>query len=243
MLKDLEIDGIYVVHAKKSEDRKKRIEKLFNELDLAGEFVTDGDPTNFSEKLLQRYFIGNIEAILSKGIISCTLNHFLCYEKAVAKADRYALVFENDPYFLGDFIKKIEAVAKEAASLEPGFIISLENTSLEFPSYRETSKGRLLYEANRPRCAGAYLIDLKAAKDMLENLKTVKCGEVIDLWHRTVIRNKVVKMYWAHPPLVEQGSHNGLMYSSISGRGSGLVRRVKWLSQKFYKMYMLRWFR
>jgi glycosyl transferase family 25 len=100
-----------------------------------------------------------------------------------------------------------------------------------------------LYEAAAGRCAGAYLIDLQAAKNMLEDLKVNKCNRVIDWWHNDLIERKVIKMYWAHPPLTEQGSFNGVLPSSVSARANGSIRRFKWLAQKFYKMYLLRWFR
>ena len=76
-------------------------------------------------------------------------------------------------------------------------------------------------------------------KDAIEQ----KCGKVIDWWHNDMIDRKIIKMYWAHPPLTEQGSFNGKLNSSISIRNNGQIRRFRWLFQKFYKMYILRIFR
>jgi glycosyl transferase family 25 len=166
----------------------------------------------------------------------------LSYEKIVKNKNKFALVFENDPFFLGDFLKKIEQVANEAKTLEPGFIISLENSTFRFPSVRRIKKGKYLYEAPFGRMAGAYMIDQKAAADILQNLKTEKCCQVIDWWHNTLIDHNIIKMYWAHPPLVEQGSHNGRMSSTISSKNKGYIRRLKWDIQKFYKTYISRWF-
>jgi glycosyl transferase, family 25 len=244
VLKDFGIDGIYIVHAKSGyEVHEQRINDIFGKLHLDYEFVSDGDISNFNPGLLQKYFCNEIDSVLSKGVLSCTLNHIMCYEKIVKNQNRYALVFENDPFFLGDFLKKIKLIANEANSLEPGFIISLENTTLKFPDFRKVKKGKYLYEASYGRAAGAYLIDLKGAKDILENVKTNKCCQVIDWWHNTLIDNKVVRMYWAHPAFVEQGSHNGLMSSTISSKNKSYGRRFRWNAQKFYKMYIYRWFK
>ncbi len=244
MLKDFGIDGIYIVHAKSGyEVHEQRINDIFGKLHLDYEFVSDGDISNFNPGLLQKYFCNEIDSVLSKGVLSCTLNHIICYEKIVKNQNRYALVFENDPFFLGDFLKKIKLIANEANSLEPGFIISLENTTLKFPDFRKVKKGKYLYEASYGRAAGAYLIDLKGAKDILENVKTNKCCQVIDWWHNTLIDNKVIRMYWAHPAFVEQGSHNGLMSSTISSKNKSYGRRFRWNAQKFYKMYIYRWFK
>jgi len=244
MLKDFGIEGIYIVHAKKGyEIHEQRINEIFSKLNLEYEFVTEGDISNFNKQILQKYFCNEIENKLSQGVLSCTLNHILSYEKIVRNNNKYALVFENDPFFLGDFLKNIKRVANEANSLEPGFIISLENTTLKFPDFRKVKKGKYLYEASFGRAAGAYLIDLKAAKDILENLKTEKCCQVIDWWHNTLIDHKIIKMYWAHPAFVEQGSHNGKLSSTISSKNKSRGRRWRWKAQKFYKMYIYRWFK
>jgi len=244
MLKDVGIEGIYIVHAKRGyEIHEQRINEIFGKLKLDYEFVTDGDISNFTPELLQKYFCPEIETKLSKGIISCTLNHILSYEKMVKNQNQLALVFENDPFFLGDFIKKVKQIAVEAKDLKPGFIISLENTTLRFPDFRKVKKGNHIYEADFGRAAGAYLIDLEAAKNILEDLNTQKCCQVIDWWHNTMIDRKVIKMYWAHPAFVEQGSHNGMLSSTISSKKKSYGRRLRWKAQKFYKLYIYRWFK
>jgi glycosyl transferase, family 25 len=244
MVKQFGIDGIYIIHAKKGyEMHEKRARQLFEKNDLEFEFVTDGDPSCFTDELLNKYFSDDIGQILKEGILSCTLNHILSYEKMVKHNNRYALVFENDPFFIGDFTKQIEKIAKEADSLPPGFIISLENTTLEFPRFKDLKPGRLLYPARAGRCAGAYLIDLEGAKKILEDLKTTKCKQVIDWWHNAMIDRGVIKMYWTHPPITEQGSHNGLLSSTISTQSKSVRRRISWLAQKYYKTYITHWFK
>ncbi|MEO6728480.1 MAG: glycosyltransferase family 25 protein [Candidatus Dojkabacteria bacterium] len=239
-----DIEGIYVIHAKRGyEIHEERLNKIFRDFNLDFEFVTEGDPTLFTQKILNKYFCPDIKSKLKPGILSCTLNHILSYERIVENDNKYALIFENDPFFIGDFKNKMKAVLEEAKQLKSGFIISLENTSLEFPSKKELKKDQLLYPADHGRCAGAYLMDLEAAKNILLDLKTNKCCEVIDWWHNTLIRNGVVKILWAHPPLTEQGSHNGLMNSTISSKNKNMIRRMKWLVQKFYKTNIYRHFK
>jgi len=244
MLEQFGIEGIYIVHAKKGyEKHEDRINKLFTKLGLHFEFVTDGDPSNFSPDIINKYFSEDIYQILSPGILSCTLNHILSYERMVKNNNRFALVFENDPFFLGDFVKKIEKIATEAKTLQPGFLISLENTMLKFPLYKQVRKGQLLYPATYGRCAGAYLLDLQAAKDILKELETNKCSQVIDWWHNTLIDRKVVNMFWAEPPITEQGSHNGKLSAGISTKQNSLLRQFSWMAQKYYKTYVTRLFK
>ncbi len=242
VLAEFGIEGIYVVHAKTGyELHESRINTLFAQHGLKHEFVTDGDPSCFSDKLLNKYFSPDIKNILPTGALSCTLNHILAYERIIHNHNKYALVFENDPFFLGNFCRKTEQITREADTLEPGFIISLENTTLRFPPLNKTKRGRFLYEASFGRAAGAYLIDLKAARDTLQHLQKNKCEQVIDWWHNTLITEKVIRMYWAHPPLTEQCSHNGLLCSTISSKNRSIVRRIRWITQKYYKMYVSRW--
>jgi len=238
------ISGIYIVHVLNGyELHEERINRLFGEMGLEFEFVTDGDPASFGSGILNKYFVPGITEKLSTGVLSCTLNHILSYEKALQHNNRYALIFENDPFFLGDFVEKIKSVAAEADTLPPGFVISLENTSLEFPGTRQLKKGKLLYPAKRGRCAGAYLVDIAAVKNILLDLQTHKCAQVIDWWHNDLIDRGIIKMYWADPPLTEQGSHNGLMSSTISSKNRNTKRRIAWLLQKYYKTYIARWFK
>lgn len=236
---NLQIDGVYVIHAKKGyEVHEQRIVKLFHENNISFEFVTEGDPADFTDNILDKYFTKNVQQKLSKGALSCTLNHVLAYKKIVERNNKYALVFENDPFFLGNFSKKLTALQKEVEGLNGSFIISLENSTLRFPSYFQVKKDKHLYRANSGRMAGAYLINLQAARAILKDLETNKCDDVIDWWHNDLINRGVIKMYWAHPPLTEQGSHNGYLHSTISSKPESFKRRIAWLISKGYKMYI-----
>jgi glycosyl transferase family 25 len=243
--KEIGIDGIYVVHALKGYEHheKRLIQILKQEYGLDFEFVTEGDTSIWTDELINRYFNPVIKENFAPGVLSCTLNHILSYERIIKNGNKYAIIFENDPFFLGDFPEKIKKIVNEANQLEEGFIVSLENTSLEFPSWRKTKKGKYLYDAKTVRCAGAYMIDQKAAQKMLDDLKQNKCSMVIDWWLDNLISRNIIKLYWAHPPLTEQGSHNGKMSSTISSKAKGKIRRFKWLAQKYYKMYLLRLFK
>ncbi len=242
MLSDLGIEGIYIIHVKKGyEKHEQRINELFKRLNFDYIFITEGDPENFTKEMLNNYF--SVDEKFPKGQLSCTLNHIFAYEQVLANKNKYALIFENDPFFLGDFIKKIKNIVDEIEKKSlSGFIISLENTSLRFPSYRMANNHKFLYRANSGRCAGAYLIDFKGAENIINELKNNKCNTIIDTWHNILTDRGVIKMYWAHPPLVEQGSHNGLLNSVISSKQKSIIRRIQWLSQKYYKTYIRRLF-
>lgn len=243
ILTELFNKGIYVIHALKGyEYHEKRIIELFGKMNMSFEFVTDGDPQNFDKIILQDYFVNDIKSKLSEGVLSCTLNHIYAFQNIVDDSLPYGLIFENDPFFLGDFKPKLSKVINEMVDLKPGFIISLENTSFRQPSVWDTQKGKHLYQATNCRHTAAYIIDNAAARAILEEIKTNKCTNVIDWWQDELIAKKVVKMYWAFPSLVEEGSHNGQMCSTISTKKSSLFRRISWFLQKQMKMSVSRLF-
>lgn len=235
--------GIYVIHALNGyECHEKRITELFGKNGMNFEFVTDGDPTNFNENIIEKFFIPDIKSKLSAGVLSCTLNHIYALEKIVEENLEYALIFENDPFFLGNFVSKLKKVLIEMELLENGFIISLENTSLRQPSYWDTKKGKYLYQASKCRQTGAYIIDQKGANNILNDLKVNKCNNVVDWWQDELIERNIIKMYWAYPSLVEEGSHNGHLSSTISSQNRSRYRRIAWNIQKIYKLYIKRLF-
>ncbi len=243
MIEKLLKEGVLVIHALKGyEYHEKRIIDLFEKNGMSYEFVTDGDPIYFNQKILEKYFTPNIQSILSAGVLSCTLNHIFALEKIIEKDLDYALIFENDPFFLGNFVENLKEFVGEIENLEKGFMISLENSTLRFPSFWEVKKNKHLYQAKTCRMSGAYIIDKQGAINILNELKSNKCPTVIDGWHDQLIEKNIVKMFWANPPLVEEGSHNGHLYATISTKPRSTYRRNAWLVQKFYKMYIRRAF-
>lgn len=243
MIEKLLQQGVFVVHALKGyEYHEKRLIDLFGQNNISFEFVTDGDPIYFTDHILKKYFVPNIQSILSAGVLSCTLNHIYCLEKIVERNLDYALIFENDPFFLGDFVTDLSKLADEIENLEPGFMISLENSTLRLPSYWDVKKNKHLYQASTCRMSGSYIIDRQGALAILNEIQINKCPTVIDGWHDQLIQQRVIKMFWAHPPLVEEGSHNGHLNATISTKPRSIFRRIAWASQKFYKLYIRRLF-
>lgn len=232
---------IYVIHAIKGyEYQEEYVKSLFAEYNLNFTFVYDGDPSLTNREILKNYFSEEFIDSASVGGMSCTLNHMFAYRKLIESNSRYALVFENDPCFLPNFTKNLNRVYSEIEQLPRGFIISIENTTLTFPSFFQMRKNKVFYRADSGRMAGAYVIDRKGAEKAIEDLQLNKCSDIIDWWHNRLISRNVLDMYWAHPPLVEQGSHNGKMSGSLSAKEKSISRRLRWLARKYYRLYILR---
>jgi len=69
-----------------------------------------------------------------------------------------------------------------------------------------------------------------------------KCGHLPDWLHNELIEKGILKMYWAHPPIIEQGSHNGILSSSISSKAKSNKRIVRWKLRRFLKTVIGRLF-
>ncbi len=168
------IKDIYIIHSKKGcEIHEARLKNILEKENIKYQFVMDGDVSNFSPDLLNKYFCIGIENKLKTEVVSCTLNHILAYKKMVEDNIPLAIVLENDPFFIGNFADQIEKIYNEIKNIRKGVIISLENTTLEFPSFWQTKKNKYLYAAKISRYAGAYIIDLKAATEFCMKLKII----------------------------------------------------------------------
>jgi GR25 family glycosyltransferase involved in LPS biosynthesis len=234
--KELGIDHVYVVHAPKGYERheKRLYDILGQQYGFDFEFLG-----NDSEELVPYYFVENIDRVMNRGAIMCSLNHIMFYETMIKKGDNVALILEDDPFFSKHFLKYLRLIVAESQTLQPGFFISLENSTLKFPRRKEIKKGKYIYDASQGRCAGAYLIDAVAARNIIERLKQHKCDKVIDHWHNDLVSENIFKMYWAHPTCVEQGSISGRMSANNSTQRAGIMRRISWIAQKKYKKYIL----
>ena len=176
MLIDAIGKNVFVVHAKSGyEDHEEWINSLFDKHNLDFKYFTDGDVSLITPDHLRKYFTPDIKSKYSLAGISCTLNPILLYKKVIDEKIKLALIFEDDACFLGAFVKKLNRMTKEMQTLEKGFIISLENTPLTFPSFWETKKNKYLYEAEKGRMTAAYIIDYEGARRAYEDLNHNKC--------------------------------------------------------------------
>ena len=224
---------VYVVHALHGyEFHGERVEREFAQQGIAFEWATEGDVSKMTDAILDRHFTPELQRSHKRGYLSCYLNHLLLYAQVVESGAEYAVIFEDDPCFLQPFYPALETLEAELRSLPPGVILSLENSTLRFPSFWQTKRGKRIYRASSGRCTGAYLIDQHAAQVMAEAIDAEPCDRPIGHWHNQLTDQGRLRTYWAHPPLIEQGSHNGLLTSTISTQARSWPRRISWLAQR-----------
>ena len=228
-----------VAHVKKGYDARRRsIERQMAALDIPFEFMLDGDIPDLDAGLMRRWFGPNMQP---SPVSSCACKHLLMYERLLAKGWRGALILEDDILLADNFAAVFNATLDELETTDGGCLarawISYENSTLRMPPRRELRDGRLLYRSKELRCTGAYYIGAAVARWLLDTASSRKLHEPIDWFVGEVAgyASSPVDIYWCHPPVAEQGSMNGTFDSMDARRRAGLMRRVKWMADKWYK--------
>ena len=232
----------FVIHVRGNRQRELHISSEMSRHNIKYEFILDGNMEDITEKLLEKYFTGEMKKVSPRA--SCALKHFFVYEKMIEENIPVALVFEDDIELYDSFQNVFESSVSEARkeNLE-NFIISYESSTQNFISNSEAVSGKYLYRKSHGRCAGAYLLNLNAAKTILQYAYHEKCGTVLDWFHNEFSDKGLLGIYWCHPPVAEQQSHNGKVFSLLDEKKQGYFYRVKFFLQKKYKEKILSRFR
>ncbi len=235
---------VLVIHAAKLKERGEHIDRMLREMGIDYEFISEGDADALTEALLDKYLKDGPEQMHQKSSrASCTIKHFLAYEKIVRMGWEGALILEDDivlhQNFLPQFQQSIDEYQQTMA--DGNVLISYEDSSLQFVPRSKREKGRMLYPATTGRMAGAYYINHHAAKGILERLKLHRCDVPIDLYHYQLIQERFITYLWCQPALATQGSFTGAFRSSLSSKKDRMIV-MRWWFKKNYKR-LLYWFR
>jgi len=239
----------YIVHVKTAHEREKHMLSQIGNLPFKFKFILAGDQEDLTAEIKNSYFTQSMQECYSKGAISCTYKHILALEDMIKNNISYGIIFENDIFLSGNFTNAVnKAIAEVKERNIKNFYLSLEDSLLVFVKGSERVKGRTVYKIERgkynvkngynTRCAGAYIVDLEAAKSVVEEVKKNKCAQVSDWFWTHLVSSNIVDLYYLHPTVASQGSHNGRLGSLFAGvnrRG-----RLSYYIQKAYKRLLWR---
>lgn len=234
---NLDVDRVYVIHVRKgAEDRAASIERQLALLGIEFEYVLDGDRDQLTPELIARWFRAPMAAATAE--TSCAFKHLTACERIVRDGRDAALVLEDDIVLPAHFVEALNRSIRELrtrADATPGMAyVSLENTGLE--TFIPPVGGQTLVRADHGRAAGAYWLSRGTAERILHHAERERLQEPVDHFLNRLARTGEMQVWWRHPAIAEQGSHNG-MFSSllVPGRG-GPVRRLKWLARKTWQL-------
>ncbi len=234
------IPPIFVVHVRGNKLREEHVKKELSDKNLSFEFILDGNKEDLNDAILKKYFSeGFAEA---SSATSCVYKHILIYKKILAEKIEQALIFEDDIVLYKDFLKILDSVLNETQQkgLE-NYLISLESYSLNIIT--KPKKNQFLYRKESGRCAGAYLVDYKFAYNAIRFVEQKKCHLQIDWMHNIMAKQGVINVYWAHPPIAEQKSHNGTFDSLLNpDMKRSFFRRLNHNYKKYLKSKFYAWF-
>lgn len=227
------INKVYVLHVKKGyEERAIHMEKELKKFDIAFEYMLDYDIPDLTENDLNKYYKNND---LDQPNLSVGMKHIEVLNKIVDNQFALTLVFEDDVYLEDNFIEIVNKTIDELALKKSANVVSLGNAGNLYVDTKDLKENQYLYQAKRHRAADSYLIDLEAAKSRLSWLLENKTDETAGHMYNTIDNEVGNTIYWLSPTVVEQGSQNGFMKSSVSK--NKFFHRYRWLWRDFKKKH------
>jgi len=225
---------VFVIHVRGAIKREEHIKQELAKFNIDFEFILDGNKEDISTNQLNTYFSGDMYEVSAK--TSCAIKHILAYEKIVEHDLDKALIFEDDILLRANFNEVLNTILEEIEREKlTNYFISLENSNHAYVNKSEIIQGKTLYKKVMGRCAGAYIVDYACAHSMLEEIRNHKCDQAIDWFHNTLSEKQKINMYWSHPFIAEQGSHNGTIPSLIDNKKTGLFRKMVYFFQREIK--------
>lgn len=170
----------YVISLKNQSERRKHIQRIFDEINLKFEFYDAIDQTHIN-KVLEKYSIKLTASHLSKGEVACYISHFCLWKLVVDNELDYVAVFEDDIYLAKD----ASVLLKELNWLPREFdVIKLETMLEQVFIFKTTELGnnRYLTKMQSSHMGGAgYIVSKKGALKLIN--KTLSDGIIAPVDH------------------------------------------------------------
>lgn len=208
---------IFVLHCSKLVERKKHIIEQFSNQNIPFEFIENYDKDDIESE--SRFYSKEYK----RSTMSLHLKHLHVY-KLLSQCTEDALVFEDDIILCDNFMETLNKYLTQLpADYDMLFLGNGCNLHIEKD---KLVQDKFIYEKclyptswggnGASRCSDSYLISNACAKKMFGYIKKLKSPIKlpIDWWINDVARNINLKVYWAEPTIVTQGSQTGLFAGS-----------------------------
>ena len=255
-MKFVNIDHIYIVHCTQYPERYEYLKNTFTHLNIPDdyyEFVINTHKSTLTDDIISKYYttdadIRNKELKIigedryltkdvSKGNISCGINHLNIWEKVISSSHKNVLILEDDILFDENTIKHLVEATMQLP--EKFSLCSLEEgAGLKVTNYitRNIDPDHMFYKVpdGRMRCTGSYITNKETCKRLINLNQKRKFSLEIDMQLWLYGKLKLLDIYWVYPHVFLQGSQNGTYESGIqiehtkeSGRGSVIEQNVQ----------------
>lgn len=221
---------IFVLHYAKLTDRKRHIIEQFERHGITDyEFIEKFDKdliTNNECPEFSRDYINNRRAELS-----LHLKHIYIYRLMVRENYDQVIIFEDDVILSESFMPLLNLYMTQLPKDYDMLFIG-DGCNLHIPISMQTPNKyiyqKCLHETawggnGAAKCTDSYIISNMCAKKICDYIDTLitavdtkKINLPADWWLNQVARELTLKVYWAEPTIVTQGSQNGMYGRSIS---------------------------
>jgi GR25 family glycosyltransferase involved in LPS biosynthesis len=209
---------IFVIHYKPLIDRKHHILEQFRKHNIVDYEFIEIDRDELHEQNTSIF-----EHNYSKSQMAISLSHFYAYKQI---SDNYenGLVFEDDIVLSDDFTNILQRYMSQLPDDYDMLFIG-DGCGLHIEKHKITPSQYIYEKCLYPtrwggngatRCTDSYVINKKCAKQLctyIDNLP-YKINSAIDWWLNVAARENNLKVYWAEPTIVTQGTQNGLFQTS-----------------------------
>ena len=209
---------IFVLHYSKLVDRKKyMIEQFTRQGIIDYEFIEKYDKDEITESESNLF-----DTNYKKSTMSLHLKHNYVYN-LVAEKYEGALILEDDAILCNHFASILNLYMTQLPEdFDMLFIGNGCNLHIE---KNKLVPNKYIYEKclhptswggdGASRCSDSYILSKKCANTLCEYIKhSNKINLPIDWWINVAARDNALKVYWAEPTLVTQGTQNGLYQTS-----------------------------
>lgn len=210
---------IFVLHYTKLGDRKIHILEQFKKQNITDyEFIEKYDKED-----LQDCDILLFDKCVKTSMISLMNKHFYAY-KLIAKNYENALILEDDVILSDNFTKILDKYISQLPQDYDMLFIG-DGCNLHIEKHKLISNQNIYEKCLYPtswggdgasRCSDSYIISKKCANKLCEYINKLKnkINLPSDWWLNVAARENNLKVYWAEPTIVTQGTQNGLFNSS-----------------------------
>jgi len=184
-----------VINLEHRVERRERIEKVLNQLNLKYKFISAID-ANSSE--VDTYY-QRINGLVHKAAIACWLSHLKAYQTIVDNRLQSALILEDDVDMEMDIREQLKNIMQYLP--KSWEMLYIGHCSRE--DFGEPYNHPNLYVSTRPSCTHAYAVSFNGARVLLRELSNIK-GPIDVMLVNLIEPGKVIKSFSVEPPLAAQ---------------------------------------
>ncbi|MFN9030188.1 MAG: glycosyltransferase family 25 protein [Betaproteobacteria bacterium] len=228
-------DGFLIVNPRSYVERRRHVEAQLARFGLTGEFIHDWDAEDIDPATDARFFAGDE---LSRGQKSCTLKHVEALRRIAARGWSRALVLEDDVVLADDFVPAVAAGLAETAAVTEAHVLFIGSGGNFYTPRSAKRPGQRVYRASKGRFTDSYVIGAATAQRRLQWIDTHRMHKPTDVTFDAIDRELGIRLLWLEPPVVEQGSKNGLFTSVLEPQPPRSVQRLKFALEKLRRKYV-----